>query len=308
MNFSSFMNRTPTVSTHQEEAKIVDCFIFYNELDLLEYRLTILYDIVDYFVICEGSRTHVGTSKPFFFFENKERYARFANKIVHIMMSDDDTQWIVNPDKEKQEQWDNENTHRNGIARGIQYLVNNERIGKNPFDIITICDLDEIPNPTILRMLKTANLSGITDGGISLLMDFYYYNLNCISQHKWSRAKIVFLYAFYNLFNTSSQKIRMYDFANTVEKGGWHLSYFGDEYFIKNKIENFAHQELNKEEFINVENIREKIKNAIDLYNRPYEKWHFISADENEFLPPITNHIIKFLTLPEKPTTTESHI
>ena len=33
--------------------KIYDCFIFFNELDILELRLIMLYDSVDYFVIVE---------------------------------------------------------------------------------------------------------------------------------------------------------------------------------------------------------------------------------------------------------------
>ena len=32
-------------------AKTYDCFNFFNELDILEMRLNILYDYVDYFVI-----------------------------------------------------------------------------------------------------------------------------------------------------------------------------------------------------------------------------------------------------------------
>jgi len=306
MNFSNFMNKPQSSKpTEYQEKKVIDCFIFYNELDMLEYRLSILYDVVDYFVICEASRTHVGKSKPLFYFENKARYARFSDKIVHIMMTDDDTHWIINPDKMKEEQWVNENTHRNGIARGVQYLVNNGKIGQNPYDLITICDLDEIPNPNILRVLKTAVFSGIMDGGIKFQMDFYYYNLNCISLNKWFHAKIVFLYAFYNLFDCESEKIRHYNFSNIIEKGGWHLSYFGDEYFIKNKIENFAHQELNIEEFTNVANIRKRIKNSGDLYDRPNEKWIFIPLNENNFLPPINEYIEKFLNLPETPETPE---
>lgn len=296
MNFSNFINKQlPPKQIESKELKLVDCFIFYNELELLEYRLSILYDVVDYFVICEASRTHVGKLKPFYYLENKPRYARFADKIVHIMMTDDNTHWIINPDKEKEEQWINENTHRNGIARGVQELVNNGKIGQNPYDLITICDLDEIPNPNVLTMLKTANFSNVVDGGIKLSMDFYYYNLNCISLNKWFHAKIVFLYAFYNIFRGVSEKIRHYNFANILEKGGWHLSYFGDEYFIKNKIENFAHQELNTDEFTDITKIREIIQNSRDLYNRSNEKWRFIPTVENDFLPPITENIKRFL-------------
>ena len=38
--------------------KIIDSFIFYNELDLLNYRLSILNDYVDYFIIVESKYTY----------------------------------------------------------------------------------------------------------------------------------------------------------------------------------------------------------------------------------------------------------
>lgn len=47
--------------------KIIDCFIFYNELELLKYRLDILYDIVDYFIIVESKYTHTGKEKKIIF-------------------------------------------------------------------------------------------------------------------------------------------------------------------------------------------------------------------------------------------------
>ena len=47
--------------------KIIDCFIFYNELDLLTYRLNLLNNIVDYFIIVESKHTFVGKEKNLFF-------------------------------------------------------------------------------------------------------------------------------------------------------------------------------------------------------------------------------------------------
>ena len=52
--------------------KVIDCFIFYNELELLTYRLNLLYAIVDFFVIVESTHTHTGKEKPLFFNENKK--------------------------------------------------------------------------------------------------------------------------------------------------------------------------------------------------------------------------------------------
>ena len=47
--------------------KIYDCFPFYNEFALLEWRLKMLYDLVDCFVIVEAGQTHQGKPKPYHF-------------------------------------------------------------------------------------------------------------------------------------------------------------------------------------------------------------------------------------------------
>ena len=47
--------------------KIVDCFLFYNELDLLKFKLKELNDIVDYFVLIESKYTFVGNEKELYY-------------------------------------------------------------------------------------------------------------------------------------------------------------------------------------------------------------------------------------------------
>jgi len=47
--------------------KIYDCFIFFNELDLLEIRLKTLDKVVDYFVLVEADKTHRGKKKPLYY-------------------------------------------------------------------------------------------------------------------------------------------------------------------------------------------------------------------------------------------------
>lgn len=51
-----------------------------------------------------------------------------------------------------------------------------------------------------------------------------------------------------------------------LNKGGWHFSYFGDINFIKNKLNNFSHQEYNNEKYTNNKYIMERIKNNEDLF------------------------------------------
>jgi beta-1,4-mannosyl-glycoprotein beta-1,4-N-acetylglucosaminyltransferase len=66
--------------------KIIDCFTFYNELEMLEYRLKTLYDTVDYFVLSEATLTHVGKSKKMYYDKNK--FKEYADKIIHVIVDD----------------------------------------------------------------------------------------------------------------------------------------------------------------------------------------------------------------------------
>ena len=62
--------------------KIFDVFTFYNELDLLELRMNILGDSVDYFVINEANITFTGKPKPLYFAENRKRFKKWEDKII----------------------------------------------------------------------------------------------------------------------------------------------------------------------------------------------------------------------------------
>ena len=66
--------------------KIIDCFSFFNELELLEIRLNILDQYVDKFVLVEAAKTQTLKDKPFVFEENKSRYEKFLDKIVHVKL------------------------------------------------------------------------------------------------------------------------------------------------------------------------------------------------------------------------------
>ena len=63
--------------------KVVDAFPFFNELDLLEIRLNLLDPYVDCFILSEATKTFSGLDKPLYYNENKERFEKFNNKIIH---------------------------------------------------------------------------------------------------------------------------------------------------------------------------------------------------------------------------------
>jgi beta-1,4-mannosyl-glycoprotein beta-1,4-N-acetylglucosaminyltransferase len=252
---------------------IVDCFTFYNELDMLTYRLNILDKVVDYFVLVESTHTHVGKEKPLFYNENKHLFKKFNHKIIHIVV-DDFPHKYPNINIEKQEQWINERFQRDCISRGI------DKLNLTGEDIITITDLDEIPNPNILTQIK----NNIIIVGINIIeLDLYYYNLNSKMDHKWYHSKIL-TFEKYKELNTGCDNIRFYN-CPIINNAGWHLSYFGNEKFIKNKLENFTHQEFNMTEFTNEKQIEERIKNGKDLFDRPNSIIH-INIEDNNNLPP----------------------
>jgi beta-1,4-mannosyl-glycoprotein beta-1,4-N-acetylglucosaminyltransferase len=261
--------------------KIIDCFTFYNELNMLNYRLNILNDVVDYFILVEAKQTHVGKPKKIFFDENKQMFEKFNDKIIHIVVDLPFNESNINISN--RDQWTNEKHQRNCINQGIDKIK--EKLSDN--DYIIISDVDEIPDPKTLFTIKNKTLK-ICDIN-SLSQDFYYYTLNIKRNEKWCLSKIL-SYKKYNDLNISCSDLRFFN-CNSIEQGGWHLSYFGDSSFIKNKLENFAHQEYNSDNFTNTSKIDYKIKNGLDLFDR--QSWDQtsnmtkISIDNNTYLPPL---------------------
>lgn len=117
---------------------IYDCFTFFNEFELLELRLKLLDPVVDYFVIVEANKTQRGIPKSFNFEKQKDNFSAYAEKIIYVKVTD-------LPAYKGDRDWGIENYQRNCIARGLQNC--------KPNDLIIISDLDEIPNPNLLKKI-----------------------------------------------------------------------------------------------------------------------------------------------------------
>lgn len=117
--------------------RIFDCFTFFNELDLLEIRLETLSCTVDFFVIAESPVTYRADPKPYYFLENKERFAKFLPKIRHVKVDD------MPLEKGFDQNWQRETHQRAALERGLYDAA--------PDDLIMLSDLDEIPRPEKIR-------------------------------------------------------------------------------------------------------------------------------------------------------------
>lgn len=244
--------------------KLIDCFTFYNELDMLELRLTELYDVVDKFILVEADRTQNGALKRYFFEDNKWRYKKWIDKIIHVK--------VVFP--EHLDTWGREKYQRNSFTPSLY------SIGLSPDDVIVISDLDEIPDFNTLSYIKNSyHMKGL----FKLEMDHYWGSLynKMVSPEKWYHAKIV---DWGTLRTRTPDECRLDFNCQWWENGGWHLSYFGGPDVIVNKINNMAHQELNQDKFKVREEIIRKVREGKDIFDewRTFKK---VDPINNQYFP-----------------------
>ena len=109
--------------------KLFDTFMLRNELDMLQMRLEELDDLAWRFVLVEATVDHQGHPKPLYYAENREQFAPWHDRIVHVIA--DDLPDSPNP-------WVREHAQRD---RALPALAE-----AGAFDRILISDIDEIPN------------------------------------------------------------------------------------------------------------------------------------------------------------------
>ena len=253
--------------------KIYDCFPFYNELDLLDLRLAELYDHVDYFVIVEATTTFQSNPKELYLKDNWDRYARYHDKMIHIVVDDAPG----DPDA-----WVNDIFQRNAIMRGLD--------GADDEDIIIVEDADEILRPEIIDHMR-ANPKDI----MGFRVPYFNFKLNYLlvnnqeSYHVWSvackrkylEAPDAFRGTRFNLtqlpLDYEDETIRMYEHA------GWHFTYLGDDEFIRNKIKSFAHTELNTDDVLSKINVEDMIKRGVGF--NPLDSRPFIQVAVDDYFP-----------------------
>ena len=66
---------------------IYDCFQFFNEEHILDLRINILNEFVDFFVIAESTTDHQGNLKKLNLFDKKNKYAAFSQKMFNYKIN-----------------------------------------------------------------------------------------------------------------------------------------------------------------------------------------------------------------------------
>ena len=239
--------------------------MYNNEDLLLELRLNSLKKFVNKFVIVESQYDHQGNKKNLNF--KIEKFNNFKDKIEYI---------ILNEFPKNLSNWERENYHRNFINNGLQ------EAGQD--DYIMISDLDEIPKIDNIQIFEKKKYTVFKQK-----MFYYKFNLHNLTEPDWFGTKVCKKKYLRSPQWIRNQKVKEYPFWrfdklrwNIIKEGGWHFSFVMSSINIKKKIESFAHTELNKPEFINIETIQQKINLKQDLFGRPFK---FIKIEDEKILP-----------------------
>ena len=245
-----------------DTSKVYDCFYFFDELEILELRLNILNEYVDFFVICEASVTFSGKAKSFTFLDNYERFRKFHDKIIFVPLnwsptSRDEMRRVLHSEVSLLEKVIAKRTLQSGnIPPGEE---NNHWITEffqkesmhlalkecNQNDLVYISDVDEIWNP-LRKFYLNPNRIYI------FKQTPYIYFLNNRSNEHWHSWTGSVVSSYGNIRDKSINEIRTHGKLKryVVLNGGWHFSFQGGVSRILHKLDSYGHQEFNVPEVL----------------------------------------------------------
>lgn len=188
---------------------IYDCFMYAGEEDMLEIRLNILDNEVDYFVLCESAMTFSGKPKPLFYLKNKIRFKKWKDKIIRAEP----------PIKETRNSFEQAAYQKDYIREALT------QCGVSHEDTVYYGDVDEVWKPQQ------------QEGKLRQLA--YSYYLNNRSSEDWQGTNV---FKYKNIKDLN--EIRA-DHSVLLEDGGWHFTNLGGYDALIKKIESYDHQEVN---------------------------------------------------------------
>ena len=258
VDFLSWLGSPLSEVLAEHDGNVYDCFYFFNELDTLEIRLEILNHHVDKFVIFESNRTFSGSPKESYFLANKERFARFNEKIIHYWLEDSPldrdtvTAKIHDPNASRlvktiaartlnsknvplgpgNSHWTIEAFQKEALHLAIEGLENN--------DLVFVSDVDEIWNPEAKIRLR--------DSCTYIFKQIpYMYKLNNRSNEHWHNWTGTVLATYGQVKDSCINDMRTHGRIprTRVLNGGWHFSFQTDSLGIREKLVSYGHQEIN---------------------------------------------------------------
>ena len=260
--------------------KVFDCFMYFDEEVVLDLRLNVLNDYVDYFVVVESNFTHRGEKRKLMF--DPKKFEKFKNKLIYLVYDKqpENLEKIYDYDNEDEKSRkyilnaaQRENGQRNFILQGLNEAKND--------DIVLVSDVDEIPN------LENIDFKKINQKLIFFKQEMFYYKFNlklpniiwtgtkaCKKKHlvspQWLRNIKDRRYSFYRL-DILFSKTKYIDIEFILD-GGWHFSNIKTATEIEHKLKSYLHHREFDENPMSKEEIDEIIKNKQAIYDLKVDK------------------------------------
>ena len=218
-------------------------------------------------MLVEANQSHSGKPKEYIFENNKDRFEKYLDKIIHIKIDDF-------PDTK--DSWVREKFQRYCINRGLTELT--------PEDIVIVSDCDEIPRAEALQMIKEDENN--YDRYI-LTIPMFQYKINYMKIFDIVKQPNIMVVR--GRVFTNGQQEREYTFPWVpkpedlvfLDHGGWHFTYFGDNDNAITKIRNFAHTETDTPEMIAKHNIDYFIEHKSGHHGPDHpERFEYVVVDD----------------------------
>ncbi|KAL3418653.1 glycosyltransferase family 17 [Phlyctema vagabunda] len=259
--------------------KVYDLFIINDQLDWLEIRLNELDNSVDYFVILESATTLTGLPKTTFLKDNWARFEKFHDKIIYHE--------LVTPTKNEHTVGVDEDFQRNALfTQVIPGLTNGQapRLG----DVILVSDIDEIPRPTTLSILRNCDFPR----RVTLRSRFYHYGFQWLHKGpEWEHPQATtyqgprgtILPA--DLRKGPSANGILGWFGNTdLYNAAWHCSLCLPTIDgVSTKMTSFSYVHSEQQVFLDRTRIVDRVRKGLDLWDREGELYDRI--ENNDDLP-----------------------
>ncbi len=292
------------IAEYRKTIKVYDVFNFFNELEVLDIRLHVLNDHVDYFVLVESTLTHSGLPKELYYEKNKHLFKEFEHKIIHYVIDtplkdfEDAEQRLLNPVLPALERNILEMAlSSDGIGPGetsfLRDYYEKESVKKallnlNDNDFCFVSDLDEIWNPDEVIDYSKDDL-------YKFRQTPYMYFLNNRSNEDWTGWTGTIATKYKNIKNACLNDLRTFRKSKNkytiIRNGGWHFTFQGGAQRIKTKIESYSHQEINNSE--TKDSIFDTVSKNKDVRGKGIRFW----IDENDLPPYILENKEKFKEL-----------
>ena len=283
--------------------KIFDCTTFFKEKMMMDIRFNILVEYVSKFIVVESTFSHSGEKKGLHF--NINDYPKFKEKIEYIVIEKEPVDLFRHEELLKSSYYKRLNSIKR-IEQSYEYM--SYGLGSSDDnDLILLSDNDEIPNLSLITNKE------ISADYILFKQLFFYYKFNLLYDRiDWFGTKACKkkrLKKFSNLRNLKNKKYPFWRLdtyfsdikqsnLKIVQNGGWHFTNIKTPEEIYEKLNNFGHHDEVEVSNINIDYIKEKIKNREVFYNHLADKDSQDRWNDNYKLKKIKNEILpKYLQL-----------